>query len=189
MTLRHGFKAEAERIASDQRELLGLAPADPVNPFLLLRQHNITVRTPSQVDDLSPLESESLAALVEHFSAWSAVTLRTPNGVLVVHNPLHEIRRQHSNLTHELAHVLLRHRPGALQTVYGCVMRDFDEIQEEEAACLGDTILAPRIALATAARRKRTVAQTAHWLGASEQLVRYRVQITGVNRQYRSFAS
>lgn len=68
-------------------------------------------------------------------------------------------------------------------------MRDFDEIQEEEAACLGDTLLAPRAALATAARRRLNLMQTAEWLGASTQLTRYRANTTGITRQYRGFAS
>ncbi|WP_420792196.1 ImmA/IrrE family metallo-endopeptidase [Arthrobacter agilis] len=122
--------------------------------------------------------------LIGHADAWSALTVRTPVGVVVVHNPVHERPRQHSNLTHELAHVLLDHEPGALQTVGGCVMRDFDETQEEEARCLGDTLLAPRAALAHGARRGMTTSQMASWLGCSTQLTSYRANTTGIARQY-----
>lgn len=188
MTLRRGFKAEAERIAAEQRAFLGLAPTAPIDPFQLLAQHGITVRTPAEVAALALMPRDTLQLLVEYSDEWSALTVRTPAGIVVVHNPHHERPRQHSDLTHELAHVLLQHTPGALQTVAGCVMRDFDEVQEEEARCLGDTLLAPRVALAAAARRRMSVAQTAAWLGASMQLTSYRANTTGISRQYRGYA-
>jgi hypothetical protein len=64
-------------------------------------------------------------------------------------------------------------------------MRDFDETQEEEARCLGDTLLAPRAALAAAARRGMKTDQTAAWLGCSTQLTSYRANTTGIARQFR----
>lgn len=188
MTLRRGFKAEAERIAAEQRELLGLRAGAPVDPFRLLNQHGITVRTPADVAETTLMPRDTLQLLAEHSDYWSALTVRTPAGTVVVHNPQHERPRQHSNLTHELAHVLLQHTPGALQTVAGCVMRDFDELQEEEARCLGDTLLAPRAALAAAARRRMNVTQTAAWLGASVPLTSYRAHTTGISRQYKGYA-
>jgi Zn-dependent peptidase ImmA (M78 family) len=188
VTLRRGFKAEAERIAAEQREFLGVSSTGPVDPFLLLDHHGITVRTPAEVAGLALMPRDTLQLLVEHSDYWSALTVRTPAGIVVVHNPQHEQPRQHSNLTHELAHVLLQHMPGALQTVAGCVMRDFDEVQEEEARCLGDTLLAPRAALEAAARRRMTLDQTADWLGASLQLTSYRAHTTGITRQYRGYA-
>lgn len=184
MTLRRGFKAEAERQSAEQRALLGLAPTEPIDPFMLLQLHQITVRTPSEVAALALMPPDTSQILIDHADAWSALTVRTPAGVVVVHNPLHERPRQHSNLTHELAHVLLEHEPGALQTVAGCVMRDFDETQEEEARCLGDTLLAPRVALAHGTRRGMSTAQMAVWLGCSTQLTSYRANTTGISRQY-----
>lgn len=188
MTLRRGFKSEAERTSAEQRALLGLNAAGPVDPFRLLRHHDITVRTPADIHAASLMPADTVRVLVEHSDCWSATTVRTPAGIVVVHNPEHETPRQHSNLTHELAHVLLGHRPGALQTVGGCVTRDFDEVQEEEAAWLGDAILAPRAALASAVRRGLTLELTAQWLGASEQLTSYRAHATGVYRQHRRAA-
>lgn len=189
MTLRRGFKSEAERTAAQQRQLLSSPTNEPINPFQLLAKHAITVRTPADVQALALMPHDTLRILGEHGNCWSALTVRTPSGTVVVHNPHHEKPRQHSNLTHELAHVLLKHQPGALQTVAGCVMRDFDEIQEEEAACLGDTILVPREALALAARRRMTLSDTAQWLGASEQLASYRAHATGITKQFKGFAS
>jgi len=189
MTLRRGFKSEAERMAAEQRRRLNIDITRPVDPFELLRSHGITVRTPRDVQAMAVMPADTLEILTVGASYWSAITVRTPAGTVVVHNPQHERPRQHSNLTHELAHVLLGHTPGALQTVAGCVMRDFDEIQEEEeAACLGDTLLALRVALEAAARRNMSLTHTADWLGASEQLTRYRANTTGVTRQYRGFS-
>ncbi len=166
MSLRRGFKSEAERVSAEQRALLGLNRTDPVDPFALLRHHGITVRTPAEIHGISIMPQDTLRILVEHSDCWSATTVRTPAGTVVVHNPQHELPRQHSNLTHELGHVLLDHQPGALQTVAGCVLRDFDEVQEEEAAWLGDVLLAPRAALAAAARRGLSLPSTAQLLVA-----------------------
>lgn len=188
MTLPYGFKAKAERIAAEQRALVGLSPASPIDPVQLLDHHKITVRTPAEVAALALMPRDTLQLLAENGGYWSALTVRTPAGIVVVHNPLHERPRQHSNLTHELSHVLLKHTPGALQTIAGCVMRDFDEVQEDEARCLGDTLLAPRAALVAAARRRMNLQQTAAWLGASVQLTSYRANTTGIFRQYKQYA-
>ncbi|MGP3960739.1 ImmA/IrrE family metallo-endopeptidase [Nonomuraea sp. 3N208] len=124
-------------------------------------------------------------ALTEYQQHWSAITVRTPNVPVIINNPQHSAGRQNSNITHELAHLILKHRPGAIQTIYGCVMRDFDEVQEAEAALLGEALLVPCVSLEWAARRQMDLPMTARWLGASEDLVRYRANATGVKRQYR----
>ncbi len=49
MTLRRGFKSEAERMAAEQRRRLNIDIDAPVDPFALLRSHGITIRTPRDV--------------------------------------------------------------------------------------------------------------------------------------------
>ncbi|WP_327586796.1 ImmA/IrrE family metallo-endopeptidase [Nonomuraea sp. NBC_00507] len=101
----------------------------------------------------------------------SAITVRTPNGLVIINNPQHSAGRQNSNIIHELAYLILKHRPGANQTIYGSMLRGFDEVQEAEAALLGEALLVPRISLQWTARRQIDLAMTARWLGASEDLV------------------
>lgn len=178
----HGFKARTERIAAEQRVLLGLDAHVPLPVSELAAHHGALIKIPEQEPGLKP---ESLQALSKFHDRWSAITVRTPDGPVIVNNPLHNEGRQNSNVTHEIAHLVLRHTPGALQTIFGCIMRDFDEGQESEAARLGETLLVPRAALAWAARRRMDVPMAARWLGASEELVRYRANLTGVKRQFR----
>jgi hypothetical protein len=177
-----GFKARAERMAAEQRALLGLDPHAPLAVPELAARHRALIKTPEQEPGL---RTESLQALSEFSDCWSAITVRTPDGAIIINNPLHNDGRQNSNVTHEIAHLVLRHAPGALQTISGCVLRDFDEIQEAEAALLGETLLAPRVSLEWAARRRMNLPMTARWLGASDELVRYRANLTGVRRQFR----
>jgi hypothetical protein len=180
----HGFKARTERIAAEQRALLNLDQHAPISVAELAAHHGALIRTPEQEPGLKP---ESLQALSRFHDQWSAVTIRTPHGAVIVNNPLHNRGRQNSNVTHEIGHLVLQHAPGALQTISGCIMRDFDEVQESEAALLGETLLVPRASLEWAARRHMDVPMTARWLGASEDLVRYRANITGIKRQFRGF--
>jgi len=49
VTLRRGFKSEAERMAAEQRRRLNIDIDAPVDPFALLRSHGITIRTPRDV--------------------------------------------------------------------------------------------------------------------------------------------
>jgi Zn-dependent peptidase ImmA (M78 family) len=61
-------------------------------------------------------------------------------------------------------------------------MRDFDERQEAEADWLAGSLLAPEAALKRAKLTGLTHAQTAHYLGASEDLIRWRWNVSGIDR-------
>ncbi|MFI0411827.1 ImmA/IrrE family metallo-endopeptidase [Actinomadura sp. 3N508] len=177
----YGFKALAERIAAQQRAFLGRKPHEPLPVREIAQHHGATVNYPEDESGLTPA---TLSALKAYPQCWSAITVRTNEGPVILNNPLHEDGRQNSNITHEIAHLILKHTPGALQTVLGCVMRDFDEAQESEASLLGEVLLVPRKALVWAARGGMDVQSTARWLGASEVLVRTRANRTGVKRQF-----
>lgn len=178
----HGFKARAERIAAEQRAFLGLDSHEPLAVPELAARHGALIRIPEQE---TGLREETLQALNQFHDRWSAITVRAPGGAIIVNNPLHNRGRQASNVTHEIAHLVLQHAPGAIQTISGCVLRDFDEVQEAEAAVLGEALLVPRASLEWAARRRMDVPMAARWLGASTELVRYRANVTGVKRQFR----
>jgi hypothetical protein len=175
-----GFKARTQRIAADQRALLSLAPHQPLDPRRLAAHHGVIVRTPAELPSLDRDDREEL--LIHHPRAWSAVSVALPGTMLVVINPTHDAGRINYSLCHELSHLILAHAHGRMVTFSDCVMREFDNRQEEEADWLGGSLLVPEAALKRAKFTGLTHAQTARHLGASEELVRWRWNVSGIDQ-------
>jgi Zn-dependent peptidase ImmA (M78 family) len=91
---------------------------------------------------------------------------RASTGTLVVYNPTHDIGRINNSLCHELSHLVLNHEHGQLLTFADCVIRDFNDRQEEEANWLAGSLLAPEAALKSAKRVGLDHAETARRLPA-----------------------
>jgi hypothetical protein len=64
-------------------------------------------------------------------------------------------------------------------------MRDYDQRQEAEADWLAGSLLAPETSLKYAKRNGWSHAQTAVHLGASEDLVRWRWNMSGIDNYMR----
>ncbi|WP_347404865.1 ImmA/IrrE family metallo-endopeptidase [Micromonospora sp. WMMD1102] len=129
---------------------------------------------------LGPADREEL--LIHNPREWSAVTVTLPTGTLVVTNPTHDEARTNNSICHELSHLILKHRHGRMITFGDCVMREFDNQQEGEADWLAGSLLAPEAALKQAKFARMDHAQTARHLGASEELVRWRWNASGIDR-------
>jgi Zn-dependent peptidase ImmA (M78 family) len=88
---------------------------------------------------------------------------------------------------HEIAHSLCDHEPSQilLSESTPLAMRSFNAKQEDEANWLGWTLLLPRPALIHCAALQYSVSQIAEEFEVSEQLVRFRQRITGVELQFR----
>jgi len=119
-------------------------------------------------------------------SGWSAVSVLLQGYAIVIYNPKHSPGRQASDIMHELAHFILDHKPATLIVSQDgdMVMRSYDPKQEEEANCLAWGLLLPREALLDARRIKLSVRQIAEHHGVSEPLVTFRLNTTGVTRQF-----
>ena len=100
----------------------------------------------------------------------------------MAYNPTHDVGRINNSLCHELSNPILNHQHGQLLTFADCVMRDFNERQEEEANWLAGSLLAPEAALKRAKLAGRSHAETSRLLGASEDLVRWRWAKSGIDR-------
>lgn len=89
---------------------------------------------------------------------------------------------------HELAHILCEHEPSKLVQIDPSipVLRTFDPVQEDEAIWLGGCLQLPRPALLWAIRRGMDNTAIEKHFCASDDIVRYRRQITGVDRQLSS---
>ena len=174
MALRRGFKTEANAIAQDIRRELRLGPTAALDPWRLAEHLEIPVVPLSALRDESP-------AVVRHFcrvdpSAFSAVTVFDGSARVIIHNDSHSRGRQSSNVAHELSHGLLLHPPKPALDGSGC--RDWDKEAEAEANWLAGALLIPDEAAMLVARRGLTTVEAAQIYGVSEQMARFRLNVT-----------
>ena len=142
MSLRRGFKAEAERIAAEIREELNLSLDDRLDPLSLARHLCIPLL---EIGDLAALSGNAGLGdyfLIEDADCLSALTLFDGTKRTIVHNESHAPTRQVSNLAHEISHCLLEHVPEPVARPDG--RRCWNEEVEAEATWLGGALLVPR---------------------------------------------
>jgi Zn-dependent peptidase ImmA (M78 family) len=184
--LDRGFKAWAERTSTSLRKELGLDPSDALDPKDLAKCLGVRLCTPR---DIPGVPKRVLSQLLEKDPwGWSAVSQVSEGRPLVIYNPRHSAGRRASDIMHELAHIILDHDPGKLIMSQDgtMVMRSYDRKQEEEANWLGWSILLPREALVNAARLRLSDSEIAEKYSVSEDLVKFRLRVTGVNAQFRT---
>jgi Zn-dependent peptidase ImmA (M78 family) len=183
MTLDRGFKAWAERTATAIRAELGLSRTAPLPPARLAEHLDVVLWTCTDVPGIS---SDILQQLtVKDPWGWSAVTVAVQGRVVVVYNDRKSNGRQASDITHELAHVILSHDPATviLSESVDLSMRTFDQKQEDEANCLAWALLLPRDALFDARKSRLPLDRIATAFGVTETLVQYRLRMTGIDVQ------
>ena len=188
--LRRGFKAWADNKSLELRSSLGLTPYSPLKAADLCVELGVFLCTPAHITLLS---GDCLKTLCtdkgkEH---WSAVTIpKYPSGYVVIHNHSHSLARQESNIMHELAHIICEHDMKSIHNKEGLplFMREFPVEQEEEAKWLGGCLQLPREALVWALQQGMEQAEIANHYLASAQMVRLRINMTGVNKQINQFS-
>jgi Zn-dependent peptidase ImmA (M78 family) len=185
MSFERGFKSWAERTSQNFRRDFGLQVYSPLDPALLAAHLDVTLCTPKEIPGLP---QKVLDQLLEHDpSGWSAVSLYQGDRGLVIFNPVHSKGRQASDIMHELAHLVLDHKPASVILSHDgtLVMRSYDQKQEDEANWLAWCLLLPRDALARCARKAASIAAIAEEYGVSKTLVTFRLRVTGVHAQIR----
>jgi len=183
-TIDRGFKSWAERTSLAIRAELGITVLDPLDPLQLARFLEVDVCTPHGIPGLPQAICTQLLDCDPW--GWSAISLLLPNGHgLLIYNPRNSKGRRASDITHELAHFLLDHKPATLilSTDGSLAMRTFDEKQEGEANWLAWSLLLPRDALLRARRDGRTVPQIAKSYQVTEALATFRINVSGVDFQ------
>ncbi len=182
--MRRGFKTWAEQQAVEQRRNLSLGADAPLPAAQLASYLGIIVVGPGQIPGMSPEHLECL--LQRDQSSWSAITVSVDTCTVIIHNTGHAPTRQESNLMHEMAHIICKHIPAELMRVGGLpfLLREYNADQEEEASWLGACLQLPRSALWVAVRRHMTTAEMVQYFQASEDLIRFRRQVAGVDRQF-----
>lgn len=182
MALPTGFKANAERIAEDIRAKVGAVPDQPLDLHAVAAHVGATIVS---ADDLVPLERLQEIERLQAF-AFSACTFDITGRLIVVYNPIRKADRRASDITHELAHLRLDHDLSEIQYLDGIPFRTCRADQEEEATALAGAILLPRSILLAAARSGSNHAELALMHGVTEDMARYRWNVTGVARQARA---
>lgn len=184
MALRRGFKSEAENIANRIRTELGMNGANSVSPERVAALLGIEIRSG---DELIPRQRFVALDRIQR-GAFSACTLRpSRDRLVIVFNPLSTVGRRKSDLAHELAHILLDHKLSRIETLGDITFLSCDPIQEEEAAWLSGCLLLPRPLLLAEVRKGLGAKEIARKYGVSEEMAKYRINVTGVVRQHQAF--
>ncbi|MXY59249.1 MAG: ImmA/IrrE family metallo-endopeptidase [Chloroflexi bacterium] len=179
-----GFKTKANRIALGLRKQAGVPATAPLDPRDVLHRLSIPVVPLTDFQDQCPGGVAALRSPSGSFSAMLVAIGRSER--IVVHNDAHSWNRQRSNLAHELAHVLLVHPAEVVCT--GDLSRRADSLVEAEAAYLGGCILVPNEAAHRLAYNGVDVATAARVYGVSEDMVRYRLSVSGALKRVRRVA-
>lgn len=179
MDFRRGFKSEANQIARELRHELGLGVAAPLNPWKLAEHLGILVVPLSTFKEESPGAFVQLARRDK--GAFSAVTICCDYKRLIVVNDAHHLNRQASSLAHELAHILLWHKPA--RAVEGDDVREWNPEQEAEAHWLGGALLISEEAALQIVSKRQSVAAAASVYGVSHDMVTFRLGVTGARKR------
>ena len=182
---RRGFKTLCETVASQKRHALKVPLTGPLDPRIVAKDMGVIVVYIEQVPNLAP---GTLEQLTQHdASAWSAVTVCWKNKYLIVMNSAHAPTRQSSSLMHELAHLIIGHKPARLDVTPDglMILSSYDKQNEEEANWLAAALLLPREALLHMRRRGLSNEETANLYGCSTSMVLFRINTTGVDVQLR----
>jgi Zn-dependent peptidase ImmA (M78 family) len=181
--LRRGFKSQCERRSAEIRKSLGLAHDEPLNAIDLAQQLNATIW--SERDVVALPENDLAQLTVADGQSWSAFTLRVGNYYLVVFNSTQSPPRINSVIMHELAHISLGHElhSASLTEDGHLVPTNYSQDQEDEADWLGGTLLLPRPAMLKIRRDRLSDAAAMAKYKASEEMLKWRFRMTGVDYQ------
>lgn len=184
--LRHGFKAEAERLAIEVRNELELGPSDPIDCIEVCNRLSIPVLTVPQLV-AAGASPHSVQCLLSPGAKFSALTVAAGTKRLIVYNPVHPPGRQANSLAHELSHILLEHPLAPALGNGGC--RAWNSVLEAEADWQAGTLLVPRDAALEWMRTNGSMEEGATHFGVSQALFQWRVNQTGVMRQLAAISS
>lgn len=180
MELRYGFKTEAHEIVRDVRKELGLPTVGPLDPWVLAAQLEIPLVTLSSLKNSAPLPFAEF--YVAHQKTFSGVTIFISSSRrIIVYNDAHARTRQANDISHELAHGLLQHRPRPALDEQGC--RWWDRVMEEEAAWLGGALLVCEEAALAIARSGVSTEHAAREYAVSPSLMTYRLNVTAARKR------
>lgn len=180
--MQRGFKARAERLAEETWTDMGLRPTDALDAEALATHAGAEVRSAGELTSLGKLRE--LDAIQP--GAFSACTFHVKGRPIIVYTPLASAARTQSDISHEVAHILLGHELQTAQQLDGASFFTCDPDEEQEANWLAGCLLLPRRILFRAARRGLDPEDIAQEYGVSRRMAEFRLRATGVARQLRA---
>ena len=177
--MRRGFKAAAERTAEEIRAAMGKQAADPLDAIELAQHIGAEVR---RADELTSIEKLETLEEIQP-GAFSACTFSVGARHVIVYSPLASVGRTQSDISHEVAHIVLKHEMKSVESVGGMTFFTCDPDEEQEANWLAGCLLLPRRLLYIAARGGLDAGAIAATYRVSEQMAAFRLRTTGVMRQ------
>lgn len=182
--LERGFKTRCENMARGLRKELGLSHVDPLPPRELAGYLDVPIFALADIPGLDPADIHQL--LVVDPGSWSAITVSAGGREAIITNTAHRGGRPSTDLMHELAHILLGHEPSTMFFVgeKDIALRGYNKDAEDEANWMAGTLLLPRDALVYIRTLGMAEAQVCKSYNVSSDLLGYRTDITGVNRQF-----
>lgn len=180
MALRRGFKTEANELSRLMRRELSLPDYGPLCPWKLAEHLGLKIYGVSEFKAENPEAAEYFLA-PDTGLQFSAVTLPYQGGSAIVHNDGHGIKRQASNLAHELAHALLLHPAHSISGPDGA--RVYCPEIEEEANWLGPALLISEAAALHIFRRKYPLDAASDMYRTSVEVIRMRLNVCGAYKR------
>lgn len=178
--MKHGFKTQAERLALEERKALGISATDRLDPQALASRHSVAIWPLERLRVIIPEDVDHL--LVVDGACFSAATVIRDGRIAVVYNESHADGRCANSITHELAHIILKHPPTNAFDAFG--NRNFPKDLEEEATWFAGCLLVPKDAVRPVmARCGNDVARAAEHFGISPPLMQWRVNATSWRRR------
>ena len=186
--LKRGFKTWAENTSLTYRDRLKIKATAPMNAFALAKHLEVCVLDPRKMF-AAGVDAETISHLCSpQGDEWSAFTVCCGDKDAIVLNPSHSRERLASDIAHELSHLILQHKPAQIfiDPSINVSMRHFDKAQENEAAWLSGCLLLPRPALIHIARCGLSDVEITQNYSVSQQMLNYRRQVSGANKQFSS---
>ena len=181
--MRRGFKAYSERKALEVRQLIGVKPNSRIDCPKFAESQGFIIWGPNDVPNLDPAHAQQL--LSTDPDSWSGLTVRLGANAIIVVNSAHTPGRQANTIMHEWAHVELNHKPSRVDDFGNglLLLSEYPSDFEEEADWLAAAVLLPREGLLDARRSETNVSGLADRFGVSMELVKWRLRMTGIDRQ------
>lgn len=181
--LKRGFKAEAERLAEQYRGELNLSKFDPLDAFLLAKHLEIPIFSVEEAFEGD--KNNPHFSIMSNTSLFSAMWMPNEDGdKIIIHNANHSYYRQQSNIMHELAHIIRKHEmpEETAQLCWLFNLHYYNPVHEQEAKYLGGCLQITRAGLLWAVKT-HSEEQISKYYNASSEMVRFRLNATGVLKQ------